>query len=64
MNIANLGVALVISFVFSWSISLVLLGFIPLIIIGGAFNTKMLAGFASKDSKIIEEAGKVMNTKS
>ncbi len=59
MNISNLGVGIIISFAYSWPITLVILAFIPLIIIGGVLQTKMLTGFSKKDKEILEEAGKV-----
>ncbi len=59
MNIGNLGVGLVLAFVYSWSITLLILSFIPLMIIGGVLQTKMLTGFSKKDKDILEDAGKV-----
>jgi hypothetical protein len=38
---------------------LVIFAFIPLLIIGGVLQTKMLSGFSKKDKEILEEAGKV-----
>jgi ABC-type multidrug transport system fused ATPase/permease subunit len=58
-NIGNLGVGLVISFVYGWAITLCILAFVPFMIIGGALQTKMLTGFSGKDKKILEEAGKI-----
>jgi hypothetical protein len=59
MNLANLGVGIILSFAYSWSVTLVILAFIPLMIIGGILQTKMLTGFSKKDKEILEEAGKV-----
>ncbi len=59
MNIGNLGVGLVIGFVYSWVITLLIIGFLPFVIILGVFQAKMLTKFSEKDKKILEEAGQV-----
>ena len=59
MNLANFGIGLILSFVFGWAIALVILAFVPLIVISGVLQTKMLTGFSSKDKKVLEEAGKI-----
>lgn len=59
MNIANLGVGLVIAFIYGWAVALVILLFVPFLIAGGVLQTKMLTGYSSKDKEILEEAGKV-----
>ncbi len=60
MNCANLGVGILIAFAFGWAITLLILGFVPFLIIGGVFQTKLMTGFASKDKEILEQAGKVI----
>lgn len=59
MNIGNFGIGLVLAFVYGWAITLIILAFVPFLIIGGVFQTKMMVGFANKDKKNLEEAGKV-----
>jgi hypothetical protein len=59
MNIGNLGVGIVLSLIFGWAITLCILAFVPFMIISGAVQTKMLAGFSAKDKEVLEEAGKV-----
>ncbi|OQV12032.1 Multidrug resistance protein 1A [Hypsibius exemplaris] len=51
--------ALIIAFVYSWKLTLVILAFIPLVVIGGAFQNKVLVGQAGKNQKQLEGAGKV-----
>lgn len=63
MNIGNLGVGLILAFVFGWAITLLIIAFMPFMIISGILQTKMLTGFSGKDKKILEEAGKVFNLK-
>lgn len=61
MNMGNFGVGLIISFVFSWAITLLILAFVPFMILSGILQTKMLTGFGSKDKEIIEATGKLTN---
>ncbi len=61
MNVSNLGVGIIIAFIFSWPITLLILGFMPFLILGGVFQTKMLAGFSGHDKKNLEESGKLTN---
>ncbi|KAM4626251.1 bile salt export pump-like [Discoglossus pictus] len=58
-SLTNIGAALIISFYFSWKLSLVVLCFLPLIGLSGVFQAKMLTGFANQDKKALETAGKV-----
>lgn len=58
MNVANLGVGLVLAFVYGWAITLLILGFIPFMIISGVLQTKLMVGFSGKNKEAIEEAGK------
>ncbi len=60
MNISNLGIGIILSFAYSWSITLVILVFIPLLVAGGVLHSKMLTGFSKKDKEFLEEAGKVL----
>ncbi len=47
-NISNLGVGLVLAFYFGWSLTLLVLAFIPFMIIAGYLQTYMMTGFADK----------------
>ena len=61
MNIANLGIGIILSLVYGWAIALLILGFVPFMILSGILQTKLMTGFTGKDKEIIEEAGKVQN---
>lgn len=61
MNTANLGVGLALSFGYSWTITLLILGFLPFIIAAGFIQTKLLTGFSKSDKKALDEAGKITN---
>lgn len=50
---------LIIAFVYSWIITLVILGLVPLLFIAGALQFKVLHGTAAKNKKNVEEAGKI-----
>lgn len=60
MNVANLGVGIVIAMFYSWPITLLIIAFIPLLIIGGIFQTQALAGFAKTNQEILQTAGSVI----
>jgi ABC-type bacteriocin/lantibiotic exporter with double-glycine peptidase domain len=47
-NISNLGVGLVLAFIYGWSLTLLMLAFIPFMIIAGFLQTYMMTGFANK----------------
>ncbi|KAK1166106.1 bile salt export pump-like isoform X3 [Acipenser oxyrinchus oxyrinchus] len=58
-SLTNIGASLIIAFYFSWKLSLVVICFLPLIGLSGAFQAKMLTGFANQDKKAMETAGQV-----
>ncbi|KAG9340851.1 hypothetical protein JZ751_020044, partial [Albula glossodonta] len=58
-SFTNIGVAVIISFYFSWELSLVIMCFLPFLALSGGFQSKMLTGFAKQDKKAMEAAGQV-----
>ena len=51
--------SLVIAFVYSWMLTLVLFGFVPIFIIAGFLQLRAITGHAGSSKKALEEAGKV-----
>ena len=58
-NIFSIGVGIIIGFVFSWQLTLLIFGFVPLIIIWRHFTNSINDRFARKDKENLEDAGKV-----
>ena len=51
--------ALVIALIYSWPLTIVLLGLIPILILAGFLQLKALTGHATKTKGALEKAGKV-----
>jgi ABC-type multidrug transport system fused ATPase/permease subunit len=58
-NVVSLGGGIVIGFVFSWQLTLLVLAFVPLMVIGGALQSRLMTGFSTNDKQTMEDTGKV-----
>jgi ABC-type bacteriocin/lantibiotic exporter with double-glycine peptidase domain len=61
MGLCSILTGLIIAFIYSWKLTLLIIAFLPLIMIGGALQMQMLAGAAGKNKEALEAAGKVGN---
>ena len=52
--------AIVIAFVYTWVLSLVILGVVPIVLVAGALEVKALTGHTIENKKALETAGKVI----
>ncbi|XP_041936250.1 bile salt export pump [Alosa sapidissima] len=58
-SLTNIGVAIIISFYFSWKLTMVIMCFLPFLALSGGFQAKMLTGFAKQDKESMESAGQI-----
>ncbi|CAF1372879.1 unnamed protein product [Rotaria sordida] len=61
-NFASIGVGIILAFMFSWQLTLLILGFIPFLVVGSFLERYLATGFASKDKKLFEDVGKVQKS--
>jgi ABC-type bacteriocin/lantibiotic exporter with double-glycine peptidase domain len=54
-----MGIGIIIGFAYSWQLTMLVLGFLPLILFGGILQVRLSTGFAKRDQQILEDAGKV-----
>jgi ABC-type multidrug transport system fused ATPase/permease subunit len=61
-NITSLGGGIIISFVFTWQLTLLVLAFVPLIAASGFLQSRMTASSISNDRQSLENTGKVCSS--
>ncbi len=52
--------AVVIAFIYSWLLTLVVLGLVPFLIVAGGIHTKAVTSRVSKSKKFVETSGKIV----
>jgi Na+-driven multidrug efflux pump len=55
----NLSIATILSFIYGWELTLVIIGFLPFLIVAGVVNIILVDKFSKKDSKAFKEASQV-----
>ena len=61
-SVSAMACGLTIGFIYSWELTLLLLGFGPFMAIGGFVQMKVFTGNKKKDKEAMEDAGKVGHT--
>uniref|UniRef100_A0A8C9NMR2 ABC-type xenobiotic transporter n=1 Tax=Serinus canaria TaxID=9135 RepID=A0A8C9NMR2_SERCA len=59
MTVFTLVTAIIISFVYGWQLTLLILASIPFIVGANAVSTSSMSGHAAEDQKALEEAGRI-----
>ena len=57
---ASLGTGIIIGFIYSWQLTLLVLGFVPFLMASGAIQMKVITGQVKTSDKAMEDAGKVL----
>ncbi|XP_075068303.1 ATP-binding cassette sub-family B member 5 isoform X2 [Mixophyes fleayi] len=58
-NVASMGLSVIIAFFYGWEMSLLILAMTPVLVITGLLETRALTGFANRDKKELQQAGKI-----
>ncbi|XP_044148690.1 ATP-binding cassette sub-family B member 5-like isoform X1 [Bufo gargarizans] len=58
-NFGSMGLSILIALFFGWEMSLLILGMTPVLVVTGLLETRALTGFANRDKKDLQEAGKI-----
>lgn len=58
-DVTNTVLSVLISFVYGWEMTLLILSFAPVLAVTGMIETAAVAGFANKDKQELKRAGKV-----
>ena len=55
----SLLLSVAIAFAYSWSLTFIIIGFVPIVMAAGAIQVKTVTGFTKSNKKNLEEAGKI-----
>ena len=58
-SVCNIGTAIVISFIYGWQLTLLVLAFLPFIAIAGAIEWQLVQSSEAQDKEALEASGKV-----
>ncbi|XP_068092078.1 ATP-binding cassette sub-family B member 5-like isoform X1 [Hyperolius riggenbachi] len=58
-NFGSMGLSIIIALIFGWELALLLLAMTPVLVVTGLLETRALTGFANRDKKELQAAGKI-----
>ncbi|XP_059027307.1 ATP-binding cassette sub-family B member 5 [Mustela lutreola] len=58
-NATNMGLSVIISFIYGWEMTLLILSIAPVLALTGMIETTAMTGFAKKDKQELKHAGKI-----
>ncbi|XP_002818217.3 ATP-binding cassette sub-family B member 5 [Pongo abelii] len=58
-NATNMGLSVIISFIYGWEMTLLILSIAPVLAVTGMIETAAMTGFANKDKQELKHAGKI-----
>ncbi|XP_077347374.1 ATP-binding cassette sub-family B member 5 isoform X2 [Lithobates pipiens] len=58
-NLGSMGLSIIIAFIFGWEMSLLIMAMTPILVTTGLLETRALTGFANRDKKELQQAGKI-----
>ncbi|KAM3928003.1 ATP-binding cassette sub-family B member 5-like [Leptodactylus fuscus] len=58
-NFSTMGTGIILSLVFGWELALLIIVLTPILVITGLLETRALVGFANRDKKQLQYAGKI-----
>ncbi|XP_037019811.2 ATP-binding cassette sub-family B member 5 [Artibeus jamaicensis] len=58
-NATNMGLSVIISFIYGWEMTLLILSIAPVLALTGMVETSAMTGFANKDKQELKRAGKI-----
>lgn len=58
-NFSNMGISVIVSFIFGWELTLLILAVVPIIALASAAEIRLLVGHAAEVKRELEAAGKV-----
>ncbi|XP_073486150.1 ATP-binding cassette sub-family B member 5-like isoform X1 [Aquarana catesbeiana] len=58
-NLGSMGLSIILAFIFGWEMSLLIMALTPILVTTGLLETRALTGFANRDKKELQQAGKI-----
>ncbi|NP_084237.1 ATP-binding cassette sub-family B member 5 [Mus musculus] len=58
-DVSNMSLSILISFIYGWEMTLLILSFAPVLAVTGMIQTAAMAGFANRDKQALKRAGKI-----